>query len=449
MLRAVRAWLTSLIEKLRASALARGTGVMFLGLISRVLIQAVYFILIARALDADGYGAFLGALALAAVAVPFASWGTGHLLIQDVAREPELFARRWGSALLVTTIFGVGLSVAVVGISRLVLPSSIPPWLIVWLAGSELLCARYSDIAGQAFWAFGRLKVTAFLTVFLSVARLAAAVGLLLLVAEATPLQWGVAYFFSSLATAATALGMVHQRLGRPVLREGITLPRLKEGFFFSLGQSAGGIYSEIDKTMLTRLSTLSAAGIYGAASRIIEVAFAPMLSLLMASYTEFFRRGEHGIRGTVRLARRLVPAGAGYGAVTGLGLFLCAPLIPLLLGEGFSETVAAIRWLAVIPLLRAVQFLGADTLTGAGHQALRSGMYVVVAVLNVGLNLWLIPRFSWVGAAWASIASDAFLLGLVWAAVLWLYWRSPEPASISQRSAGETASTVANAHST
>jgi hypothetical protein len=39
--------------------------------------------------------------------------------------------------------------------------------------------------------------------------------------------------------------------------------------------------------------------------------------------------------------------------------------------------------------------------------------------VFNVLLNLWVIPAYSWRGAAWSSIASDAVLLLGVSTAVL------------------------------
>jgi O-antigen/teichoic acid export membrane protein len=230
-----------------------------------------------------------------------------------------------------------------------------------------------------------------------------------------------VGFLASSAFAAVLALVLVYRELGAPDFA-GAGMPRIREGFYFSVGQSAGGIYSEIDKTMLARLATLQAAGAYGAAYRILDVAVAPLLSLLIASYTQFFRSGTAGVSGTVRFAKRLLPIATGYGAVVGVGLWLCAPLIPYLLGEGYADTVGALRWLALLPVLRAVQFLGADTLTGAGKQAARSALYVIVAVVNVGLNFWLIPLYSWRGAAWASLVSDGLLALLVWCVVLWLY---------------------------
>ena len=42
-------------------------------------------------------------------------------------------------------------------------------------------------------------------------------------------------------------------------------------------------------------------------------------------------------------------------------------------------------------------------------------------AVFNILLNLWLIPAYSWRGAAWSSLASDGMLALSLWVTVLWL----------------------------
>ena len=65
------------------------------------------------------------------------------------------------------------------------------------------------------------------------------------------------------------------------------------EGLYFSTSLSAQNIYNDIDKTMLARMATLDAVGIYAAAYRLIDVAFIPVRSLLYAGYTDFFRAGQ------------------------------------------------------------------------------------------------------------------------------------------------------------
>ena len=46
----------------------------------------------------------------------------------------------------------------------------------------------------------------------------------------------------------------------------------------------------------------------------------------------------------------------------------------------------------------------------GAGRQGLRSLCQAATAILNVGLNLWLIPRFSWRGAVIATYGAEGAL---------------------------------------
>ena len=56
--------------RLRRSVVARNTAWITLGQGGRTVLQAAYFIIIARTLGPGGYGAFVGAAALSALATP-------------------------------------------------------------------------------------------------------------------------------------------------------------------------------------------------------------------------------------------------------------------------------------------------------------------------------------------------------------------------------------------
>jgi O-antigen/teichoic acid export membrane protein len=234
-----------------------------------------------------------------------------------------------------------------------------------------------------------------------------------------TALQWGYLYCGCTMITAMHALYMVTTRLGSPKGGYRFGLTQLREGSFFSVGLSAQTIYNDIDKTMLVRLSTLEAAGIYGAAYRLIDVSFTPVTALLYAAYARFFREGERGIESSVSYASRLIVRAAGYSGVICIGVLLFAGLVPVVLGSEYRDTVEALRWLAVLPIFKSIHYFLSDTLTSVGYQWLRSAIQVGVACFNIAINLWLIPRYSWRGAAWSSIASDALLAAAIGSAVL------------------------------
>jgi O-antigen/teichoic acid export membrane protein len=203
---------------------------------------------------------------------------------------------------------------------------------------------------------------------------------------------------------------MVSAKLGSPAMSFARSLAEIREGFYFAVGLSAQTIYNDLDKTMLARLSTLSATGIYGAAYRLIDVSFAPVSALLAAAYPNFFRRGVGGVSSTFSYARMLLKHAVGYSVLACGGILLCAGLVPHVLGPEYVRTAEALRWLAPLPILKALHYFLSDTLTGAGYQGLRSAIQTAVALFNVLLNLWLIPAYSWRGAAWSSIASDGLL---------------------------------------
>lgn len=420
---------TGVIDRLKNSLIARNTLWMMIGHGVRVLLQAAYFVLLARTLGADGYGAFVGVTALASILAPFASLGSGNILIKNVARDPSVFRQYWGNALAMTCGSSILLLVVLLALVPWVLPSSIPLLLVITIAVTDLLFARLIDVAAQAYQAVQRLGRTAQVQVSVNICRLGGVLVLAYVLKAHTPAQWGVLYLVSTALSAVVAVWLVGRELGKP--RPAAQQLELKEGAYFAVSLSAQSIYNDIDKTMLVRFSTLESAGIYGAAYRLIDIAFAPIRSLLFAAYARFFQHGASGVRGSLGFAMRFVPIAAAYGFVAGVGLFVMAPVVPWVLGEGYANAVDAIRWLSLIPFLRALHYFAADTLTGAGHQGLRSGVQVLVAVFNVLVNLWVIPRYSWRGAAWSSLASDSLLMIVLWITVIYLV-RKPQPAVVA-----------------
>ena len=175
---------------------------------------------------------------------------------------------------------------------------------------------------------------------------------------------------------------------------------------------------NNIDKTMLARLGTLEATGTYAAAFRVVDIAFLPIGSLLAATYARFFQEGVEGVRATGRFAIQMLKLGGGYAIVAAAGLYAVAPVLPAVLGSEYHGAVTAVRWLALLPLLRAIHYFGADALTGAGYQVVRTVILVAVALLNLILNLLLVPRYSWHGAATAVLISNSVLAIGIWTAV-------------------------------
>jgi len=407
------------LKRLSTHTLFRGSLWMFLGQGVRVVVQAVYFVLIARALGPQGYGAFVCVTALASVLAPFASLGTGNLLIKQVSRDPSCFAAQWGRALAVTAVSGAALTLAAVSLSYLLLPQAVPFWLVLAVCLADLICYRLVDVAAQAFQGVNRLSETSQMMLMPNVVRLALLGVLLGLDRHPSVVAWGGVYLLGTAVSALAAVLFVNARIAGPAFDRSGMGRELAEGIYFSVSLSSQSVYNDIDKTLLSRLAGLGATGIYGAAYRIIDVSFVPIRSVLYASYRRYFQTGAKGIEGALTFTLKLLPYMACYGLLASAALFFCAPVVPLILGAQYAEVVPALRWLALLPLLKVLHYFAGDTLTGAGYQRARTLCQVAVALINVALLLWLIPLYSWRGAALASLAADLSLALATWYLVL------------------------------
>jgi O-antigen/teichoic acid export membrane protein len=400
------------------NGLFRNTMWMFVGQGLRLIIQALYFIEIARSLGAANYGAFIGVVAFVGIAYPFGALGSGNLLVKNVARDRNLFPSYWGRALATTGATSSALLVALLTLSRFALPPAIPLRLVLLVAGADLFGLNVITVSGQSFQAFEQLNWTAAINVLISATRLIGAVILIGIHNHPSALQWGYVYCCSTSAVSAIAVALVCTKLGRPKFAGLLQGAESKEGLYFSISQSSQTIYNDIDKTMLARLGTLDATGIYGAAYRLIDVSFVPVSAVLWSAYPSFFRAGASGISGSFAYAKPLLLRTLGYSSSVCVVMLLCAGIVPHVLGPEYARTAEALRWLAPLPILKGLHYFLSDSLTGAGHQGLRTAIQASVAAFNVLINLWIIPAYSWRGAAWSSIASDTLLVCGVGAAV-------------------------------
>jgi O-antigen/teichoic acid export membrane protein len=359
----------------------------------------------------------------------------GNVLIQEVSRYPEKLLERWGKALITVVLSGVPLYALVVVTATIFLHRNVPPSVILSVAAADLFFARTLEIAGQAYQAMDRFARVAQLHMLPQATRFGAALVFAFAGSTASVETWALYYLLSTVLAAIVGVSLAIRELGAPRWQTRGLLADIGVGYHFSVSLAAQSVYNDIDKTMLARMASTAAVGTYAAAYRIIDVAFTPVRAMLFATYAQFFRRGVGGLAASASYARRLLPVACGYSVAAGFVILVAAPVVPWILGTDFQATSSTLRWLAALPLLKSLHYLGADALTGAGLQPVRSRIQVLVAAVNVAANLVLIPMYGWRGAAWASLVCDSLLAIVLWVVVVRLTRRlgdqSARPAAI------------------
>jgi O-antigen/teichoic acid export membrane protein len=414
------------VKRARKSVLVRNAGWFFAGQGLSFVVQALYFFVLARLLGTKQFGLLAGAAALVAIVSQYSTFGSGLLFLRYVSPEHSRFRLYWGNVLMSTLVLGTLLVAAVTVAGRwLVGAASVP--LLFPIAVGDCLFAQLGNAVGQIFQTFEKMKFSAAITLLGSVSRCLIAIAMLVTLGRASARQWAIASLAVSAISTCVAVAIVTRFFGLPLFSPSLLKKRLGEGFIFAISGSTTAVYNDIDKVVLSRFGMDRANGIYSMAYRVVNIGAMPVLSIVAAAFPRFFREGVKGIAATLPMARqllsRIVLLSLGISAV----MFVCAPAIPHLVGNSFAESVSALRWLCLIPFFRSFHLSAGDAIVGAGHQKFRLVSQSIAAIGNLALNLYLIPRYSWHGAAWASLATDGALGVMNWLALM-LLSRRPVP---------------------
>lgn len=181
-------------------------------------------------------------------------------------------------------------------------------------------------------------------------------------------------------------------------------------------------IVASSDRILVGWLVGVDAAGLYAVGYDLAQQSLGTVLAVVqVAAYPLVVRALEgsgHGeVQARLRQNGELIVALALSGAVALLAFSEEVSLV--IVGEAFrADTIVLLPWIALAAGLSGVKGYHFDL---AFHLGRRSGALVatssVAALVNIGLNLILLPRFGILGAAWAAVIT--FLLGLVMSGVL------------------------------
>ncbi|MGF1597357.1 MAG: lipopolysaccharide biosynthesis protein [Acidimicrobiales bacterium] len=393
------------------------TVVEVLQLASSLLVFIVLANLLTTA-DMGIMGAVLGA------AVPVASlsgFGSHVLLIKRVAQGGHV-ADSWRRSTAIGLLGPAAGSLVMIA-ARPVLMPDIDPWTYGLLMVSQVNFFWLTELAVYLGNGSRRLKEAAQLRAMVVGCRFAALLAFAVL-GEGRLLGWAIASFASFGLGAVLSLFYVWRVFGAtPSIGQG-SLADLREGLPYSVNAVSESLVDVSDRPLLVNYGHAEDAGIYSVGGRIIQFGYLPLRILMRASDADLFESGRQGVRSALRLTRSLLLPAAAIGSTVGLAFALAAPLVPVLAGDKYDEAVEAIRLLAILPLVRGIQYLMGNCLSATDHQWWRVGATIAAAALNFGLNLRLLPDGTWRTAVFTTIVSELFLTAFLAVAVYGWAWR-------------------------
>lgn len=214
---------------------------------------------------------------------------------------------------------------------------------------------------------------------------------------------------FCSLAFAVIAVIFLKPSLGE------FAFSNLSEIFrktrSFALSDLLATVYMQADVVILSNIKGKTATGIYSPALSLINALFVfpnAIYTYFIPSLSRWFKKNADKF---IDLARKLLLLVLLIGIVMSLTVYLLGkPVTDLFLGERYSKSGELMVRLSPILLLKCLEFGFAAIIVAANKQKSRLIPQVIAAIINVGLNLVLIPRLGEFGAASVYLATEVIL---------------------------------------
>ncbi|MHB9112506.1 MAG: flippase [Thermoleophilia bacterium] len=388
----------------------------------RAAIGFLFFLFLARRLGPEDFGKYMFAFSLAEIFSILGDLGLHEYSIREIARRPKLLKERLPGILVLKTLLSSTSAIIMLAILPLLGKDRATSLAVVAFALAQI---GYSWFYAStiAFAARQDLHIQAFLWLMEKVLFAAAGVAVIL----ATGSDFVLVAFsntFVQFFGGALAVAIAWRKYGPWVrsLHRDQWSRYLKAAIPFGLIVAFYLVYFRIDSVMISFFRGDVEVGQYGAAYNLVSaLMFLPagLVAALFPRLAGSYNSPDDNLDGPFQKAARWLLALSMPMAV---GIWLLAdPLVLSLLGETYQPAAAALAVLGWVLPVWFLTFLQGNILTIVERQKSVAAVGFANMLLNVGLNLFIIPRYGFTGAAVTTLITEVLGLTLMF----WLLRRN------------------------
>ena len=394
--------------------IAKHTTVQIVGRFIGFMLSLISIVFLTRYLGTDGFGKYITIVVFVNMVAVFAGFGLDQILIKEyfkTKRKKYLIAntlalRAIGSLLIfiIGAIIGHFLPYAPIikiGIWVYSLSSFLVAVELIFLDIFQINLRMHHQVIAET--------VNRIITLLLIIASIYLNLGLafiLLSTATGSAIQILIAYFWVN--KIVTIKLRFNFKMWRNLLIKAIPLGISAVLIF---------IYYKVDTIILSLMKPSADVGIYGAAYKVLDIVstFPGMFcGLLLPVCANVFTKNK------MPHFNKLIQKGFDVLAITGIPITiilfsLARPIILLVAGNQLTSSVLALQILAPSAALIYLNWIFWIALVGGDKQNNLILPYLLITIFNVILNLILIPRYSYLGAASTTIATQLIALFIPW----------------------------------
>jgi O-antigen/teichoic acid export membrane protein len=281
---------------------------------------------------------------------------------------------------------------------------------VIWIFCAYGLIVSFTQLAFGVFRAHERMEYETIAAV--TEKTLSTGLCVLAVTAAFGMVPFSLFFVLAGAVSLVLAFGILRRRIHpfapRIDLRRNAAL--FKAAFVYGCALFITSLYDKVATLILSWMQSLSAVGFYIAAQKLLSftnllptifaTSFFPRFAATSHDREELSRVFTVGLKHLLMLAIPLVP-----------GVYLLSDrLILLFTDAGYGASAGILRILAFPAGILFINIFWASLCGATGHQRTILGFQLIGLTCNVLLNLALIPRYSYLGAAWTTLATEGLV---------------------------------------
>ncbi len=394
--------------------IVRNTAFLSSAYVGQKLLSFIYFTLIARFVGVLDTGSYVFALSYSTLWSVIVDFGLSNLLQREIAQKPEQTARLVNATLLLKT--GYGFTAVVVGMLLLRLLDQPPQTVnMVAIAMAVMLFDSFNLTIWSAFRGHHKLQYES--ASIVASQCIVLAVGLVGLRFDARLEILVAALLAGSMFTTMIAVAMCRKQLNfwpHPSFAPFGHGRLWRESFSFGLASAFTRVFASIDSVLLGQMVGKAAVGFYAVPNKVVFAAQFIPAAFAAAIYPAMSHYHLHDQKKMIVIFRQALMLLFLLAMPMTIGLFLLTPAIIRELYTGaYDPSILAMQILVWGIIFGFLEFPLGSLLAATGQQHKNSITRAAVMIVNVVLNILLIPKYSYLGTSIAALISYAVLAGM------------------------------------
>lgn len=383
-------------------------------LISQIIASVcgfIWTILMARYLGVNRYGIFGFATSFTGILAIIMDLGISSHIVRNISTDYSSAPKYLGNAIPLKIIF-IAVALILTLITLILMKSNELIITVTLLFTIEMIFKSYINLFNGSFQAFeegkyqgiGNTIVTILTLIFI----------LLTIFTDLGIIGIAISYIVANLIALIYEYYVLNKHIVKPKFE--LDIPFCKEITKYAIPFAITGllytIYYSIDVVMLTNMVGEYATGIYNASYKLISV-----LTLFYSVYTavifpvmsKFFKNDEKMLlisfeKSIKYLMLAIIPLAVATA-------FYSTDIIQFIYGNaynGAASVLSILIWTVCLLFISGA----ANTLLNASHKETTvTKIYAIAAIFNIILNFFMIPHFTYDGAAITTVLSDILIV--------------------------------------